>query len=139
MAKAATQLPGLNEQIGFLTQQLASLRDVQKLTDEKAKLAGAGAELKAAAEKSEAATQAMNTALKAAKVQHDETLARTKLLPETIVAGQQKIEKTADEITLAQADRKSTRLNSSHKPISYAVFCLKKKTTRALVSNPRVK
>ena len=26
-----------------------------------------------------------------------------------------------------QADRKSTRLNSSHKPISYAVFCLKKK------------
>ena len=26
-----------------------------------------------------------------------------------------------------QEDRKSTRLNSSHKPISYAVFCLKKK------------
>ena len=26
------------------------------------------------------------------------------------------------------ADRKSTRLNSSHKPISYAVLCLKKKT-----------
>src|SRR2546430_4476030 len=25
------------------------------------------------------------------------------------------------------ADRKSTRLNSSHSPISYAVFCLKKK------------
>ena len=24
-------------------------------------------------------------------------------------------------------DRKSTRLNSSHKPIAYAVFCLKKK------------
>src|SRR5438034_11465672 len=28
-------------------------------------------------------------------------------------------------------DRKSTRLNSSHTVISYAVFCLKKKTTRA--------
>src|SRR5256886_4541873 len=27
------------------------------------------------------------------------------------------------------ADRKSTRLNSSHSQISYAVFCLKKKTT----------
>src|SRR5690606_7329993 len=27
-----------------------------------------------------------------------------------------------------QADRKSTRLNSSHVKISYAVFCLKKKT-----------
>src|SRR5437899_5077041 len=28
---------------------------------------------------------------------------------------------------LVQADRKSTRLNSSHLGISYAVFCLKKK------------
>src|SRR3712207_8138738 len=27
-------------------------------------------------------------------------------------------------------DRKSTRLNSSHANISYAVFCLKKKSTR---------
>src|SRR5256885_5771269 len=30
----------------------------------------------------------------------------------------------------AGADRKSTRLNSSHLVISYAVFCLKKKTDR---------
>src|SRR5688500_19124549 len=29
-------------------------------------------------------------------------------------------------IACAQADRKSTRLNSSHLVISYAVFCLKK-------------
>src|SRR2546427_1468670 len=29
----------------------------------------------------------------------------------------------------AAGDRKSTRLNSSHSQISYAVFCLKKKTT----------
>src|SRR5699024_11941565 len=29
-----------------------------------------------------------------------------------------------------RADRKSTRLNSSHVSISYAVFCLKKKKTR---------
>src|SRR5690625_6420495 len=29
-----------------------------------------------------------------------------------------------------QADRKSTRLNSSHVAISYAVFCLKKKKNR---------
>src|SRR3712207_8922465 len=29
---------------------------------------------------------------------------------------------------LGLADRKSTRLNSSHANISYAVFCLKKKT-----------
>src|SRR3712207_8868623 len=31
-----------------------------------------------------------------------------------------------------ETDRKSTRLNSSHANISYAVFCLKKKTTNAL-------
>src|SRR3712207_7658715 len=31
---------------------------------------------------------------------------------------------------LDQVDRKSTRLNSSHANISYAVFCLKKKKTR---------
>src|SRR2546430_12166799 len=32
-------------------------------------------------------------------------------------------------IITAPADRKSTRLNSSHSQISYAVFCLKKKKT----------
>src|SRR3989449_8414874 len=31
-------------------------------------------------------------------------------------------------VPAAQTDRKSTRLNSSHGYISYAVFCLKKKT-----------
>src|SRR3712207_7278138 len=32
-----------------------------------------------------------------------------------------------DTVRRALADRKSTRLNSSHANISYAVFCLKKK------------
>src|SRR6266581_6725202 len=32
--------------------------------------------------------------------------------------------------TGATGDRKSTRLNSSHPSISYAVFCLKKKNTK---------
>src|SRR5258707_4468939 len=31
-------------------------------------------------------------------------------------------------VRVCPADRKSTRLNSSHANISYAVFCLKKKT-----------
>src|SRR2546426_7151482 len=35
------------------------------------------------------------------------------------------------------ADRKSTRLNSSHLVISYAVFCLKKKKTRRPVGGRR--
>src|SRR5688572_31949085 len=33
-------------------------------------------------------------------------------------------------VRAAAADRKSTRLNSSHSQISYAVFCLKKKTKK---------
>src|SRR2546430_4094331 len=32
-------------------------------------------------------------------------------------------------------DRKSTRLNSSHSQISYAVFCLKKKNTSRLIQS----
>src|SRR4051794_14238623 len=39
------------------------------------------------------------------------------------------------ELTGAEeADRKSTRLNSSHPSISYAVFCLKKKNIKRLIS-----
>src|SRR5688572_32684685 len=34
-------------------------------------------------------------------------------------------------------DRKSTRLNSSHSQISYAVFCLKKKKTPLHPTSPR--
>src|SRR2546430_11396591 len=38
------------------------------------------------------------------------------------------------------ADRKSTRLNSSHSQISYAVFCLKKTSpsTSGLTPSPRI-
>src|SRR3712207_6924820 len=35
----------------------------------------------------------------------------------------------ADQHVVIRPDRKSTRLNSSHANISYAVFCLKKKKT----------
>src|ERR1017187_2355079 len=36
-----------------------------------------------------------------------------------------------------RVDRKSTRLNSSHRCISYAVFCLKKKEARHRSISPR--
>src|SRR5690625_6977275 len=39
-----------------------------------------------------------------------------------------KVENVEDYLTSERIDRKSTRLNSSHVAISYAVFCLKKKT-----------
>src|SRR5207253_8618679 len=43
--------------------------------------------------------------------------------------------KLAEQIDqLQDIDRKSTRLNSSHVAISYAVFCLKKKSILPLVS-----
>src|SRR2546426_8762420 len=35
-----------------------------------------------------------------------------------------------------KSDRKSTRLNSSHLVISYAVFCLKKKKTNSTLTTP---
>src|SRR5216683_5227950 len=38
----------------------------------------------------------------------------------------------------AYADRKSTRLNSSHDQISYAVFCLKKKKPKQVVSEAKL-
>src|SRR5690554_7314997 len=41
-------------------------------------------------------------------------------------------------VSFAGGDRKSTRLNSSHVRISYAVFCLKKKKTK-LTSSQRMK
>src|SRR5437763_10057930 len=46
-------------------------------------------------------------------------------------AGQKLIQQDAERVDVAPCidvqDRKSTRLNSSHRCISYAVFCLKKK------------
>src|SRR2546427_7560781 len=46
-------------------------------------------------------------------------------------------ERVAERAVRAVRDRKSTRLNSSHSQISYAVFCLKKKkNTIASSSSP---
>src|SRR3989454_7017747 len=39
---------------------------------------------------------------------------------------------TPTEESVRRADRKSTRLNSSHLVISYAVFCLKKKKKKSM-------
>src|SRR2546430_13194832 len=41
-------------------------------------------------------------------------------------------------VVLQQEDRKSTRLNSSHSQISYAVFCLKKKKTLSACASYRI-
>src|SRR5688572_32144823 len=44
-----------------------------------------------------------------------------------------RLRRTAEELGIV-SDRKSTRLNSSHSQISYAVFCLKKKKKTTLDS-----
>src|SRR3712207_8764144 len=46
---------------------------------------------------------------------------------EETVRNRQEIQKKENYPTWKGGDRKSTRLNSSHANISYAVFCLKKK------------
>src|SRR5438876_5736589 len=52
-------------------------------------------------------------------------------LEEVVVVGEVAYTRSRDALSVTQragGDRKSTRLNSSHPSISYAVFCLKKKT-----------
>src|SRR5438874_6206860 len=47
-----------------------------------------------------------------------------------LIGGQQTINLDGVTGRISYRDRKSTRLNSSHVEISYAVFCLKKKSIR---------
>src|SRR5258708_29687180 len=63
----------------------------------------------------------------------DEKLAGDKLKIESVELTSDKrrelIAVMAKTLDTTKIDRKSTRLNSSHQIISYAVFCLKKKNT----------
>src|SRR5258708_22397280 len=45
------------------------------------------------------------------------------------------VNRMGSTVLMRNGDRKSTRLNSSHQIISYAVFCLKKKRKRAITEN----
>src|SRR5258708_11657896 len=53
---------------------------------------------------------------------------RSRLLSFLLFGGRAQAASRGFAFTVAAEDRKSTRLNSSHQIISYAVFCLKKKT-----------
>src|SRR2546427_354023 len=64
-----------------------------------------------------------------ARFAEHETVATVREIKDNSKAELDKILKDGgDSLVLGEADRKSTRLNSSHSQISYAVFCLKKKT-----------
>src|SRR5688572_31049682 len=54
---------------------------------------------------------------------------------ERVYEGGLKVYTTMDPGLQQAADRKSTRLNSSHSQISYAVFCLKKKICEYLIGH----
>src|SRR5207245_9811307 len=47
--------------------------------------------------------------------------------PKMMQPGEKSFDSPTSAVATQRADRKSTRLNSSHGSISYAVFCLKKK------------
>src|SRR5438445_3759926 len=51
-----------------------------------------------------------------------------------LAVGERELQGLADHVDV---DRKSTRLNSSHANISYAVFCLKKKNKRSMLHTCR--
>src|SRR5437667_1491802 len=55
------------------------------------------------------------------------------------VAGETLLGPTCEKFLRGIRDRKSTRLNSSHITISYAVFCLKKKKKKKEEEKPKKK
>src|SRR5207248_1452838 len=60
--------------------------------------------------------------------QSDADVRRAARRRRSVRSGQQRDQRIGQRVR--QRDRKSTRLNSSHRTISYAVFCLKKKTIK---------
>src|SRR2546421_7337320 len=65
------------------------------------------------------------------------SLYRSDLLLSEAVERMGQLAAARPEVRAFELDRKSTRLNSSHDQISYAVFCLKKKKKRIDFSRSR--
>src|SRR5699024_11814871 len=61
-----------------------------------------------------------------------------RLVKETTMAAMSDLRRTVMLLCSSEQDRKSTRLNSSHVSISYAVFCLRKKKPMALATTSLV-
>src|SRR3712207_6934981 len=69
-----------------------------------------------------------------------ETLRQLHAMPDKIqkvLDGLEQVRQMARWMADTRSDRKSTRLNSSHANISYAVFCLKKKQPEYFVPTAR--
>src|SRR5256885_3660735 len=63
------------------------------------------------------------------------TLFRSVKIGDLTSAEVEKLTAEVDDAAIDKTDRKSTRLNSSHLVISYAVFCLKKKNKCTIQSS----
>src|SRR5690242_20968762 len=63
-------------------------------------------------------------------------LAMTRRKPAELRRERRRISRSCPERLIPDLDRKSTRLNSSHMSISYAVFCLKKKKSGVGLAQP---
>src|SRR5689334_23703335 len=61
------------------------------------------------------------------------------IVPDARIVPDVKDEDQQEEEKAIETDRKSTRLNSSHSSISYAVFCLKKKKKKKKKKNKKKK
>src|SRR5204862_5731399 len=61
-------------------------------------------------------------------------LAAERRLERRVEGPHQRLDRQRHRLDAEVRDRKSTRLNSSHVEISYAVFCLKKKTHPSAIS-----
>src|SRR5438309_1711631 len=59
------------------------------------------------------------------------------LIDETHPGGNDRLDLARVSRKALRRDRKSTRLNSSHSSISYAVFCLKKKNNQSAAATTR--
>src|SRR3712207_6861595 len=79
------------------------------------------------------------TLFRSVDVEHGELLLEVRVqqpllhLASAALLGGEVDELVGEQGVAADADRKSTRLNSSHANISYAVFCLKKKKKKNIV------
>src|SRR5690606_41659223 len=72
-------------------------------------------------------TEVLNAILAAYSQQNIER--RSAETAQTLKFLEDQLPELKQQLDVAERDRKSTRLNSSHVKISYAVFCLKKKKT----------
>src|SRR3712207_5096914 len=128
-----TDIQGLEDHMGDMDFKVAGTRDGITALQMDMKITGVSAQLL-----KEALDQAKRGRLEILDVMR-ETIAEPRPEISDYAPRVETLQIPTDKIGLLigpGGDRKSTRLNSSHANISYAVFCLKKKTTHQAILLP---